>query len=77
MVFWPQLIIFIVLFILVSVLFWCCLKKSKDGRILDQSEEENWHCAFYVNSDVLFWGETVDCRMSEFLFQSVSALGTR
>ena len=60
-----------------SVLFWCCLKKSKDGRILDQSEEENWRCAFYVNSDVLFWGETVDCRMSEFLFQSVSALGTR
>ena len=59
-----------------SVLFWCCLKK-KDGRILDQSEEEYWHCAFYVNSDVFLGVRLVDCRMNEFLFQSVSALGTR
>ena len=76
MFFLPQLIIFIILLILVSVLFWCCIVKKKEGRILDQGEEENWHCAFYVNSDVSFFGGAVDCRMTECLSPSVSASDT-
>lgn len=66
---------FIVLLILISVVFWCCIAK-KDGRILDQSEEDHWYCAFYVNSDVCI-GFKIDCRMSEPLFRSVLVSATR